>query len=137
MPSDERRAFSNQELELLFKALNDDKLEDRQRWIPKIALYSGMRLEEIAQLRIRDIECQDGTYLFRISPDAGLIKTKNAARLVPIHSSLINGGLLSLVTARKEQHDDRLWPILLPDKYGRRSSPISKWFSRYLRKLGI
>ncbi|MBU6408314.1 MAG: hypothetical protein KGS44_14480 [Alphaproteobacteria bacterium] len=57
-------------------------------WIPLIALYSGMRQEEIALLRVRDIVREWGVDAFNLVEDrkAGrTLKTRGSVRKVPIH----------------------------------------------------
>lgn len=61
-------------------------------WMPLIALATGCRLEEIAQLRIADI-CRDksfGPYL-RITDegDGQSLKTTTSRRIIPLHAELL------------------------------------------------
>lgn len=49
----ERDAFGPDELRMIFTHLALHS--GAQPWLPLVALYSGMRLEEIAQLRVRDV----------------------------------------------------------------------------------
>lgn len=69
-------------------------------WAPLIGLYSGMRLEEICQLRCKDVYEDDGVWVFDVNPttdteDASKkLKTKNAIRKDPVHPYLISKGLL-------------------------------------------
>lgn len=53
-------------------------------WLPRIALLSGMRLNEICSLEAPDIQEADGVRYFNIP--AG--KTESSVRVVPIHSNL-------------------------------------------------
>ncbi|WP_454683380.1 DUF6538 domain-containing protein [Ancylobacter moscoviensis] len=53
-------------------------------WLPRIALLSGMRLNEICSLEAADIQEADGVRYFNIP--AG--KTESSVRVVPIHSGL-------------------------------------------------
>ena len=39
-------------------------------WIPLIALFTGCRLNEICQLYLNDIRCDNGQYYFDINDDA-------------------------------------------------------------------
>lgn len=47
-------------------------------------MYSGMRLNEICSLQISNIKTVEGVWCFDVTEG----KTRNAARLVPIHSRL-------------------------------------------------
>ncbi len=116
------------------------------RWIPLIALYTGARIEEIAQLMISDIVKIDGFDAFRINaePDepaadgkaaevdkARSLKNENASRIVPIHDALIEAGLPAYVRARRDAGDRRLFPLV--DAAGnRRSKNFSRWINRII-----
>lgn len=56
-------------------------------YIPLIALYSGMRVEEICKLKTKDIVLENDVYCFNIN---GAVKTENSIRCVPIHNNLLN-----------------------------------------------
>jgi len=93
-----------------------------------IAALSGMRLEEICQLRV--VDCQGGNFNVLHG------KTENAKRTVPIHPDLA-----PVVTKRSKgkQPEDFLIDGLPPVPKSRegRSDPASKSFSRYRRKMEI
>jgi integrase len=67
-----------------------------RRWAPWLMAYSGARGTEITQLRKSDIVTIEGIAAFRIMPDAGTVKTKEA-REVPLHEHLIEQGFLEFV----------------------------------------
>ena len=71
-------------------------------YVTMIAAYSGMRIKEITQLHKEDIVLKDGIYCFNINTnDSKTTKTKNSIRFVPIHSKLIDLGLLEYVNSKK------------------------------------
>ena len=71
-------------------------------YVTMIAAYSGMRIKEITQLHKEDIVLKDGIYCFNINTNDGkTTKTKNSIRFVPIHSKLIDLGLLEYVNSKK------------------------------------
>lgn len=71
-------------------------------YVTMIAAYSGMRIKEITQLHKKDIVLKDGIYCFSINTNDGkTTKTKNSIRFVPIHSKLIELGLLDYVNSKK------------------------------------
>ena len=71
-------------------------------YVTIIAAYSGMRIKEITQLHKEDIVLKDGIYCFNINTNDGkTTKTKNSIRFVPIHSKLIDLGLLEYVNSKK------------------------------------
>ncbi len=70
-----------------------------RRWVPWLCAYSGARVAEITQLRGQDFQEVNGVWAFRISPEAGAVKT-DKPRLVPLHPDLIRQGLLAFVKAQ-------------------------------------
>lgn len=90
-----------------------------------IGAYTGMRIEEICQLKARDIEDQ----LFNVS-DA---KTAAGLRAVPIHAAIAKRiGELS-----KDSVDGYLILSSADNKYQRRSESISKRFATIRTALGF
>lgn len=69
---------------------------DAKRWVPWICAYTGARIGEILQLRKQDFKKIEGHWTYRITPEAGTVKT-HEYRVVPIHDHLIEMGLLDFV----------------------------------------
>ncbi len=145
------RSYNAEELNKLFSTplLRDMPTEQRIRpskytfenamvWIPLVALFSGMRSNEICQMRVSDIQRKEGIWLFNVSEDnpGQSLKTKAAARVVPIHSELVHCGFLDYVKALPR--DGQLFPALKqggPDcKY---NHYFAKRFTDYRRKAGV
>jgi len=136
--SEERFAFNDDQLQILLGDLWLDETRSVRSWVPLVALWSGMRQEEICQLRHCDIIKQDDTFCFVITGEAGSVKSKAAERVVPIHPWLIDRGFLNEVwIAAKANTQERLWPELRKTKLGRYSNSLCKWFGRYKRKKGF
>lgn len=145
-----RRSFTTAELERLmacslytsrFRPLSG--AGEAAAWLPLIALATGARIEEIAQLRVDDL-ILDRQYgpLLRITDEGEgqRLKTESSRRFIPLHAQLVNAGLLRYAAIVKEAGHDWLFPELVADHDGRRSANFSKWFQRYLRDkngLGI
>lgn len=109
-------------------------------WAPLIALYSGLRLEEVCQLRIGDFAKENGIYFVAVQNEVGsqLLKSDNAMRRVPLHKALIDIGLLKLVSLRQQQGANRLFPGMPRSKSkGTLSANMSKRFGYYIRSRGI
>lgn len=104
-------------------------------WIPLIGLYTGMRLEEVGQLLVPDIKCDDGIWYFDVN-DKGDKHLKNSAsvRKVPVHQKLLSLGLIEYVS---DLDGASLFPLLQKDKYGKLTQVWSKWFGRHLRRVGV
>ena len=110
-------------------------------WLPYIALWTGMRLEEIGQLLVSDIKCEKDIYYINVGDDefsTKMLKNSFSHRRIPIHPKLIQLGLLEYVQEMKEQESIQLFPKLIENVYHQRTASFSKWFGRYLRKtIGI
>ncbi|MBM6593031.1 site-specific integrase [Microvirga sp. BT291] len=113
-------------------------------WLPLIALLTGARQGELAQLRIGDLkpDPESGIWHFDIGTEGGRsIKTASSRRKVPVHPELERLGLLRYRQALLDRGaglQDSLWPDIKSDSQGRRAGPWSKWFNRYLRdKAGV
>jgi integrase len=102
--------FTEAELRTLFAALPREikpakhTPESALPWVALIAAYTGMRLEEIAQLAARDVREQqaNGATIWVMDIHNGgnnALKNKASARLVPVHSALVRAGLLQYVAA--------------------------------------
>lgn len=105
-------------------------------WFPLIALFSGARRTEIAQLKIGDVRQGDGgIWYFDITNEGAdqNLKTASSARSVPIHHKLIQLGLLNMVTARARLQPSNapLWPAFAPP-IDPKVRAWTKWFGRYL-----
>jgi integrase len=147
-----RREFNIDELRILFDVKHFpihgplDKQSPYKFWIPLIGLHTGARQNEIAQLRTSDILTIDDIACFNITEEtnqksdeeylAKSVKTHAAKRLVPIHSTLIELGLLEYLDAVKSQGYQMLFEDLAHAKikYG---ALVSKWFATYCERVGL
>jgi len=147
-----RREFKNDELSIVFApetfpfySNNVDK-SPYKFWIPLIGLHTGARLNEIAQLLIGDIIQKDGIWCFDLTdtpdqdePDDYLgksLKTYAAKRLVPIHSKLIEMGLIEYAQSVKRSGYSMLFQDLAHAsiKYG---ALASKTFATHCDAVGL
>ncbi|MGC5748805.1 tyrosine-type recombinase/integrase [Gluconobacter sp. NFX36] len=134
-----RRGWSNQELHTLVTGdwPSSSVPESTFRIITMIGAYSGMRLGEICHLRKEDLKTVDGIPCFVIQPhseDGWSPKTDAGTRIVPVHSKLIEAGLLT----PKDTPDG---PYLIPDlntsKDGVRGTVFGRSFSTMKTRLGL
>jgi len=119
-----RQAFSADELSKIFahpKFAQKEFKSPSYYWIPLIALYTGMRLEEISQLHCADIyeSSNKGIWIIDINATGldeegrpKLLKNKNARRIVPIHPILIRLGILDYHADITKKKHVRLFPDL-------------------------
>lgn len=160
----DRFPFSGDDLRKIFNSetysMGIDARSAARYWIPLIALFTGCRLNEICQLYLSDIRCDNGQYYFDINDDAEdkSLKTVSSRRKIPIHHRLIELGFLSFYNAvvadknarkymkksksrKKIPFDsirrERLFYVLdYVEGYGY-TNAIGKWFARYLTAVGI
>ncbi|WP_459696055.1 DUF6538 domain-containing protein [Acidisoma sp. C75] len=108
--------------------------DSADRWLPLIAMFSGMRLEEIASLRpVEDFELIDGSHwVMKVQPhpDGWTPKTEAGERIVPIHPVLVEFGLIAIVEARRQAGVPRMWLDLSP------SGPDQKYGTAFSRRFG-
>lgn len=116
--------FSPEEVAKIIAGIAREQDQDL-KCLVLIAVYSGMRIEEICAMKLSDV-AEDR---FRVT-DA---KTKAGVRDVPIHKVL--KPLIKHLT--KMSKDGYLISGLSENKYGDRSSAIGKRFGRLKKKLGF
>lgn len=136
-----RRAFTNQEIKTILNyrvknPVEAKRFRDDARWFLPIALYTGMRLNEIAELRLVDIKKFEDIWCFDLREH----DTKNASskRVVPIAQGLLDLGLIEYVdTLRQKEIGVLFYQIRKgkrkPSKDGW-GEPIGRWFNRTVCK---
>lgn len=143
--TENRRAFTHDEIRKLFNPRSYLKATDGEAsryWIPIIALFTGMRLDEIAQLHVTDIRQDEGVWCFDINDkgDGKHVKSEAGKRLVPLHPFLAGDlGFTKFVDdiRAKSPDDPRLFPELKREKKGNLGGAIGKWFTRYRQSVGV
>ena len=150
---DKRRPFSTDQLTRIFNApiytgCRDDahhyaKVGSQRPWrarfwIPLIALYSGLRLNEICQLEVSDVAVIDGIPCFRVAAGESTtgeqkrVKTAASERIVPVHDELADFGFLAFAESQRLLGETNLFPELTLGHLGYRSTAFSQWFTRFL-----
>jgi len=140
-----RRPYTPDEVLAVVKYKPSDKREaaafkEDAFWFPKIALYTGMRLNEISYLTVDDFCVEDGIHYISLFDKA--LKQKSPERKIPIHSKLIAFGLLDLVENRKKE---KLKIVFMQSRVGKDKSnkygwgeKVSRWYNRScLKQIGI
>lgn len=137
----QREIFSSEDLKKIFSSQEYQEKSfnaDYKYWVPLIGYHTGMRLEEICQLYLSDIQQEDGIWFFNLTQNEDKhLKTAAAMRKVPIHPDLIeNYHFLDFVEQQKKQNCGRLFPELKKQS-GRYSHYASRWFGKYLKDIGV
>lgn len=118
-------------------------VQDGYYWLILIALFTGARANEICQLSPNDIKTHildngKTIHYFDIH-DGGLrrLKTLSAKRKIPVHSILLELGLLDYAHHRRQQAQEKLLSI---SKYNKKTKTYSvyasKRFSVLLESIG-
>jgi integrase len=148
-----RYPFSDDQLKLIFKSplfhkcAGDDQehlpgdveIRDWRYWLPLIALYSGARLGELAQLLTADVKQIHDSWVFHITregSDRKRTKTEGSQRVVPVHPELIRLGFLEYHAKVAKRGEVNLFPEIEPDARGFLSGKPSRFFNDYLRAIG-
>jgi integrase len=142
-----REIFSVEDLRLVFTSrIYTDGHQpagcggDAFAWAGLIALLTGMRIEEICQLRVADL-AEDvglGFYIRVDDEDGKKLKSVWARRNVPVHPELVRLGFVDFILAKRARAERLVFPELELDKYQRSSSRLSKVWNAELREiLGI
>lgn len=131
---EERKPYSSEDIRNILNALPKDSKRLDRYWIPVIGLYSGMRLDEICQLHLEDVEVLGHIACFNINDDGDKkLKNKASKRIIPVHPKLLELGFMKYVENIRRSEIDRLWPNLIRKRDGY-SHDFGKWFQRFNRK---
>jgi integrase len=105
-------------------------------WSPLLSLYAGLRAGEIIQLRVDNFQTVDNVLCLSVEPEPDeSLKTESSRRLVPVHSHLIELGLMDFVDEQRAGGEQHLFPRVAQLK--RPVKALTTWFSRYRRSVGI
>lgn len=137
---EQRDMWDDEHLKLLF-AKENYPIEGPAHmfWLPIIAILTGARLGEIAQLRYCDVRSVDGIAYIDINDEDGKrIKNQQSKRNVPLNEVIVKDlNFLQFVESMRSNDKSQLFPEL----YGFESFPekiASSHFSKFKqRELGI
>ena len=107
-------------------------------WIFLLGIFSGMRTNEMCQLRLIDIKKQNNIwFIFIEDSEETKVKTENAIRKVPVHPQLIDLGFVDYVTTQKKSKRGRLFWELSEDRDGFASHVSRHYNQRFLPAVGV
>ena len=107
-------------------------------WIILLGIFSGMRTNEMCQLRLIDIKKQNNIwFIFIEDSEETKVKTENAIRKVPLHPQLIDLGFVDYVTTQKKSKRGRLFWELSEDRDGFASHVSRHYNQRFLPTVGV
>ncbi|WP_448203986.1 DUF6538 domain-containing protein [Azospirillum sp. sgz302134] len=161
---DKRHPFSAEQLAHIFQAPlfvgcesdtqtkkpGTHKVKDHRFWVPLVALFTGARPTELAQLLVTDLIQRDGIWMLNITTSADEgddkssvapkkhLKSENAVRLIPVHPQLEHIGFLRYVQAQKNKGYQRIFHSWKPSSSGEYISTFPRFFNRtFLPSLGV
>jgi integrase len=152
IPDSPRTMWTEEELQALFKTPvwtgsmpvhrvtpGPHRIYDAAYWLPLLAVFHGLRLEEIAQLSAEDVFINDHVWVIRVHPERrNKLKNDNANRVVPIHKKLIELGFLTYVELIRKRDNRHMWPKLKPGSVDAKlSSYYTKAFTNYCKAVGL
>lgn len=141
----ERRSFTFSEISQLLSYEFRHGSEARTfrtdaEWYVPVAIYTGMRLNEIAALSLKHVVKIQNIWCFDLTGVE--VKNEPSNRIVPIAQYLIDEGIFEYIESIKRRKETLLFPEIRkgkskPGKAGW-GDPISRWFNRTaLNNLGI
>ncbi len=104
LPNDtkSRLPYTDQEIQKIKELVNKDENKDIN-YITLVAMYQGMRLKEITQLKKEDIINLNNVFCININQNENkTTKTKKSIRTIPIHPKLIELGFLDFVNSKQD-----------------------------------
>lgn len=125
----------------------DVLIKDHRYWLPLLAAFHPIRLEEVAQLRLVDIQAEGDIVFFDIrenhpGEEDGFpprkLKTPAAWRRMPLHPILRELGFMDFIDEKMRKKTVVVFDDLVPkgtaDRFG---YTYTKWFSNYRATIGI
>lgn len=82
------------------------------RWLPFLALYSGARLEELASLRLDQLQREGDVWFFDIQK----AKNANSQRRIPLHRVVAESGFLAYAEGLRERGATRRFADYLDER---------------------
>lgn len=137
---DKRPPFDQKDIEVIFAPENYNRfsVDAAHFWIPLLALYTGARLEELAQLHMEDVYMEGDILVLDIN-NKGIkrLKNKSSKRRIPVHEFLRQELRFDEFVAKvRASGQERLFSELnyVQERFGH---GMSKRHSDHMRELGI
>lgn len=161
-----RRYFSREQLTTLFSGPVHARGQrpaggagEAAYWMPVLGYATGARMQELLQLAVEDVVTIDGVMLLRTEtqydehdvPDNDAttaaqrtapqpersLKSNESYRFIPLHRDVLALGFGDYVAWVRDMGHTQLFPDVRPGIHDSWSANFSRFFNRYLRKLGI
>jgi len=115
----ERRVYDAAELNLVYSTRlytegyrPKGQVAEAAYWAPLLAPFVGARIEEIAQLRVPDVQRINGVWCIRICDlgESQSVKNVGSFRRVPLHETVVRCGFLAYVARQARAGHERAFP---------------------------
>ena len=107
-------------------------------WIFPLGILSGLRTNEMCQLRLSDIRKENGVWFMHVEEsEQTRVKTENAIRKVPVHPQLIDLGFIDYVGNLKRKKKDRVFWELTQTRDGYAKQVSRHYNEKYLPAVGV
>lgn len=133
--------YTDRDVGRLLYLAQSEKLAAK-RWLPLLAVTTGARIGELAQLWGQRVHQEDGVWVIRIAPseDGGTLKNEVSERTVPLHPVVIASGFLEFAKSRGGGPLFYKAPKVAkkPEGEGRHTSKgVSNHLSSWIREIGF
>ncbi len=129
------------QLQTLFDSETFHPSEAHHFWPPLIALFTGARRREVAQLLLSDFYVKDGIQAMSINileDEDKSVKSPAAIRVIPVHPELINLGLLDYLQDVKALGlGSEVFPGIGTNSDGEKGNAIGNFWREHMKKLGL
>lgn len=134
--------FEEHELQAIFAPENILAFQKpHEFWMPLLGLFTGARLNELAQLTHDDFQKESGKWVMWIRDTDYFqqVKNKSSGRKIPLHPVLGGLGLIKYLkdVCKAVPENRRIFPYLRFDKNNGFGDVPSESFRRYLNHIGI
>lgn len=157
LPTDGQRIFSKKarraaagvanpihtigQLQTLFDPKSFYPNEAHHFWPPLIALFTGARRREVAQLLLSDFYVKDGIQAMSINileDEDKSVKSAAAIRVIPVHPELIKLGLIDyLQDVKALALGPEVFPGIGINADGEKGNAIGNFWREHMKKMGL
>jgi integrase len=132
---EERKAYSLEDVQSIVANLPRTQDRPDRFWVPLISMFTGMRLDEICQLYVEDVQQVDDVWCISINDEKDKkVKTVTGKRIVPVHPVLLSCGFIKYVESLRKAGAPRLWMYLRWRASDGYSNALGKWFQVFNRR---
>ena len=123
-----------------YSKIGDLRPRKARFWVPLLALFTGMRLNEITSLRTSDVSKKGEVWLINVQEDLAegkTLKNTSSARIIPVHAELLRIGFDRFVGECAKNGKTHLFGEIVATGGRRPSDNFSQWFGRFLKSVNV